>query len=371
MSKTLTATAIFIGTIVGAGFLGIPYVLSKSGFLLGFIQMILVGSLILLTMLYFGETALRTHGNHQLTGYAEKYLGKKGKFVMLLALISGIYAALTAYLVAQGASWSAILFQDSSASLICGIAVWGIMAAITYFDVQALKKGETIGVILILVMMISITLISINKIDISNLQTINFNEFFTPFGVILFAFLGYSALPEVVRLLGKEKKSLKPALIWSHLLVFILYTLFAVIILGRYGLQTPEVATLSLGAPFILLGIITILTSYLALSVALIDTFKLDYGLGKHEAWVFTSVIPLALYIVLEINNKALFTTILGVGGIISGGLVMILILLMVKRAKVHGDRYPEYKIGYQKWILVLTIALLIIGTFKEIQNLL
>ena len=64
-----------IGGIVGAGVLGIPYTIAKAGFLYGFILIVVLGLVFLTINLFLGEVILRTKGNHQLTGYATKYLG--------------------------------------------------------------------------------------------------------------------------------------------------------------------------------------------------------------------------------------------------------------------------------------------------------
>ena len=92
MSRTFLASSELIGTIVGAGFLGIPYVVSKSGFTLGLIHMMIIGIVITLTMLYLGEIIQRTRSSHQLPGYAERYLGKEGKRLMSFSVSFGIFS---------------------------------------------------------------------------------------------------------------------------------------------------------------------------------------------------------------------------------------------------------------------------------------
>src|SRR3989338_7563578 len=99
-SKFFPGLAILVGTTIGAGFLGIPYVVSKSGFFPGLAYLIFVFSFILLVKLYLGEISFRTKGNHQLTGYAERYIGKWGKILMFLSMFFVIFGALFAYLVA-------------------------------------------------------------------------------------------------------------------------------------------------------------------------------------------------------------------------------------------------------------------------------
>ena len=84
--STFRATALLCGTIIGAGVLGIPYVISKVGFIPGFFIILLIGLAMLMLNLLLGEVILRTPGNHQLPGYAERYLGKTGKKLMMFSI---------------------------------------------------------------------------------------------------------------------------------------------------------------------------------------------------------------------------------------------------------------------------------------------
>ena len=79
VKKAILAASTLIGTIIGAGIFGIPYVVVKSGFPIGLTHILIIAILTIITMLYLGEIALRTKENCHLAGYAEKYLGKKGK----------------------------------------------------------------------------------------------------------------------------------------------------------------------------------------------------------------------------------------------------------------------------------------------------
>ena len=84
------AVATLVGTIIGAGVLAIPYSMKKAGFLTGLLILVVLSIAVLFLFLFVGEIVLRTKGNHQLTGYAEKYLGKTGKALMLFAVIFAI-----------------------------------------------------------------------------------------------------------------------------------------------------------------------------------------------------------------------------------------------------------------------------------------
>ena len=369
MSKTFIATSAIVGTIIGAGFLGIPYVVMKSGFTFGLFYLIFLAIILCITMLYLGEVVLRTNTNHQLSGYAEKYLGKKGKILMFLSLIFGIYAAILAYLIAEGKSLSFLFYGNTDHQLLLGIAFWLILSLIVYFGINALEEADTVGLILLFVLIISISVLMWNKIDTNNLSYLNFKNFFTPFGVILFAYLGFSVIPEVQRIIGKDKNLMKKSIITAHIIAFAVYTIFTLVVLGSLGFKTPEISTLALGKPFVLLGMITMFTSYLTLSIALMDNFRFDFKISKIKSWLYTILVPLSLFIILELANKAEFTKVLSVGGVLSGGLAAILILFMAKNAKKFGDRTPEYEIPYSKILTWLLVIIFVLAAIFEIIN--
>ena len=77
--RFFSAVSILVGTCIGAGVLGIPYVAAQVGFFVALAYIMLIGLLVFTINLYFGEVILRTKGDHQIAGYAGKYLGRKGK----------------------------------------------------------------------------------------------------------------------------------------------------------------------------------------------------------------------------------------------------------------------------------------------------
>ncbi|MFH1425324.1 MAG: aromatic amino acid transport family protein [archaeon] len=369
MAKTFTAVSILIGTTIGAGILGLPYVIMRSGFLIGFLNLILIAVIILIITLYLGEIGLRTKNNRQLTGYAELYLGKKGKFLMLLAFAFGIYSSLIAYLIGEGESLSFLIFNTGQYSLHLGIAFWLLLSITSCFGMKALKEGEKFGTAIIFILIILITILFWNKIDISNLTYNNPSLFYLPFGVTLFAFLGFAAIPEVEEILTKDKHLTKKTIYISTLTTLLIYTIFTAVVLGSQGTSTPNIATIALGKIFIILGILTMYTSYLALTTALVNSLHYDFKKSKTKAWLYTISLPLIIYIILNIFNASSFTKVIGIGGVISGSLTGILILLMIKKAKLNGKREPEYSIPHSNLLTWLIILILTIGTVLELVN--
>lgn len=363
----LTGISILIGTAIGAGVLGIPYAVAKSGFIVGLIQIILIGSIILLANLYLGEICLRTKGNHQLGGYAKKYLGKTGNLFMSFSLVFGVYSAIIAYLVGIGESFSFLFFESIKYSALIGIIFGIFMSYLLWRGLKALKSFEKFGVGAIFALFFLIVIFFTKDISLSNLTALNTNFLFLPFGVILFALLSFSAIPEINFTLKKDKKIMKNILVIGTLITIIFYVLFTLIVVGFKGGETPEIATIALGPIFILLGIFTMFTSYLALGNALQDHFIYDSKYSKFKAWILSALAPILIYLFIKNFNYFTFTKILSIGGVISGGLMTILILLIIKKAKNRKERKPEYSIKVNWFIIAILSLIFLLGMVNEI----
>ncbi len=359
--------SILIGTAIGVGILGIPYVVAKSGFLAGLGHIIFLGAIILLANLCLGEIMLRTKGKHQLGGYAEKYLGKTGSFFMSFAFIFGIYSAILAYLVGISESFSFLFFGNFNYSILIGIFFGIFMSYLLFRGLRALKSFEKFGVSAIFILFILIVIFFTKKISFENLSSINSNLLFLPFGVVLFALLSFSAIPEINLILKKDKKLMKKILVAGTLITTLFYILFTLLVVGFKGAETPEIATIALGPIFIVLGIFTMFTSYLALGNALQDSFIYDFKYKKIKAWFLSALIPIFIFLLIKIFKYFTFIKILSIGGVVSGGLMAILILLMTKKAKLLGDRKPEFSIKISWFVIALLSLVFILGIVREI----
>lgn len=359
-SKFFPALAVLVGTTIGAGFLGTPYVTSKSGFLPGLAYLIFVAVFILFIKLYLGEIILRTKGNHQLAGYAERYLGKPGKYLMFFAMFFGIYSALIAYLIGEGSSLSYIILGDTKYSIYFSLLFWLVMSCLTYIGLKALKKYEKIAMFVVLGFILLIFVWFFSGIRVENLSYINSGNIFMPFGVILFSFLAFSAMPEVERILLGQEKLMKKVIFIGVMIPFFVYLIFLVVVVGNFGSQVKEIATLSLGRFFSLLAVLTMFTAFFAQSIAIRDMFRFDFKLGRFKGWLISCFFPLILFLIIYFLKLASFVTLLSVAGVVSGGLTGILILIMNKKAKIKGNRKPEYSLSLS-WITISILSLIFI----------
>ncbi|OGJ19830.1 hypothetical protein A3K73_05860 [Candidatus Pacearchaeota archaeon RBG_13_36_9] len=365
--KLFAGIATMTGMIIGAGFLGMPYVVAKSGFLIGLIQILLIGFIVLVMKLYLGEVLLRTEKTHQLPGLAKIYLGDWGGRVMFCSMLFGIYLSSIAYLLGEGESLSYLFFGNYGYVLYFALGFWALVSFFVYHGIRALKKGESVGLILVLAITFLIVILFAGKIEASNLAYSNFNNAFIPVGVIIFAFLGFSAVPEALRVLRRNEKLMKKAIIIAVSVPIILYAVFTLIVVGVRGINTPEIATIGLGRPFILLGILTIFTAYFGLTMALRDIYRFDLKYSKFKAWLLACFVPFLIFLVVYSFNLAGFVGIIGFTGAIFGTIDGVMVLLMVRRARKLGKRKPEYVIKLPTWIIWILMAFLVVGLVLEL----
>jgi len=364
----ISAISIIAGTCIGAGFLGIPYVTAKAGLLTTLIYILVFSIIILLVNLYLGEIILRTKTNHQLAGYAEKYLGKRGKWIMLYSTKFAIFAAIVAYTIGVGESISMLLFGNINFFIIIGLFFGLFMSMIIWRRMHSLKIFEKAGVSISLALLLSIGIIFFNKINLVNLTYTNLNHILLPFGVILFSMMSFVAIPEAKMALNKNKQLLKKAIIIGTLLPALFYIIFTIIVVGFKGPQTPEIATFALGGIFILMGIITMFTSYLALGTALEQTYIFDFKNSKKRAWFKASIIPIAIFLIVQIFKDFFsFIRVISIGGVVSGGLVAILVLIIHKRATKLGDRKPEFSLPISNILIIILSIIFASGIILEL----
>ena len=365
------AIATLVGTTIGAGVLGLPYVIAQAGIHIGIAAIIIIGVAIIMVNLYIGEIALRTKGNHQLTGYAQLYLGTNGKRLMTLTMMFLIYGAMTAYTIGVGEALTSVFPQVSSFAF--SLLFFAAGAAVVYVGLKAVQESEFLLSALIIVILGLIAVISFysEHFVVANLTFLDLSKFAVPYGVILFAFLGSFAIPEMNEELGKKKKLLKKAIIIGGIVPIIGYALFVAAVVGVTGTDTSQIATIQLGEVLgqkmivfaNLFAVFAMTTSFLALGLALKEMYNYDYKLHKNLAWLLTCSVPIAAFV---LGFKE-FIILIGAVGAIAGGAIGVMTVLMHARAKKLGKRKPEFSIAEHRILSLLLIAMFVGGTLYQI----
>lgn len=359
-----SAVSVLVGSVVGVGIFGIPFVFAKAGFLTGFLFLAGLTVFILILNLAYGEIILRTDKSHQLVGYAQTYLGVFGKRLAFFAFILSAYAALLAYIIVGGEFLSNLFawqFALSPAALF-----WLFFLATLAIIAGGLKTISLID--LLMLGLYAFGAIFLFGWSLPHWQLGNFTLFhppfwFLPYGVLLFALTGSSIVLQREVLEGREHQ-LKKAIIWGTLVPSVIYLLFALAVVGVSGRATSPEAFSGLlpwlGGKVVwfgsLFGFLAIFTSFINLGGVIRESFQYDFHFKKWGALALT-ILPPWLMFVLGVKN---FINVINLAGAVGVGLQSILFILIYGRVKQLGHRLPEYSLHLPKivWYVMMGLAL-------------
>lgn len=365
----LEAIALLVGTIVGAGFLGIPYVVSKIGYPLGVLLIVGIGSLITLQFLMIAEITLRTRKKHQIGGYIERYLGPAWRKVAYLVVILESYGALLAYIVGAGQVLGSLFGQPE---LILRYVFFAAVATAAYFGLRLIERLDLVLTLLVVTAVVLICFFSWSALRVEHLATTSARGLLQAYGVILFSFLGATAVPEAREALVGQERRFPYAIVMACLIPIALYSVFTAAVLGVTGAETSEIATVGLGqrlGPVVLvtgnlLALLTMTTAFFGLSLAIIETYSYDLKFSRNQAWLLTMLVPF----ILSLGFYS-FIKILLVVGALFGGLLGIILVATSLRAEHLGDRQPEFVLPHKRVIGAILCAVFILGIVYSIWN--
>jgi amino acid permease len=363
MDKLYKAIFTFVGTIVGAGVLGLPRAILESGFFLGLINMLLIGGVMLLISLMVGEVSLRTKDRHQIPGLVGKYVGKKTEYLVTILSIVAIYGALTAYIVGSGSLISNLL----NVNIIVAELIYFIpLSIVLFFGLKGVENSESILAFFLIFSAIILSSGALFYLDTSNISTITPSNFFTPVGVIVFALSGMFAIPQMKEVLWLEKNKLKKSILIGFTIPLILYIFFTFSFIGACGdklyNEDKEIATVCVESNFLftffgyLFAFLAMSTCFIALGNSLRETYLEDYKINKSLAFVLTIIPPLIVSFLGVVSFVELLS--------LTGGLflipLMIVLVYMYYKTRRLGERRPEYELKIPNWIIWLLVIFLI-----------
>ncbi|MFP4117293.1 MAG: aromatic amino acid transport family protein [Candidatus Woesearchaeota archaeon] len=363
-----------VGSIIGAGILGVPYLMAEAGFLTGLLVIILIVAFFMYTYLNLGEIILRYEGEHQLPGLVGMYLGSNGKSIMFIAMLLAAYGSLISYYIASG---DAVISLLSHIFELQGIFADPLLYSSIFFILMSLMILKGLNIIedfeLVITAFIILTIVfifglSFRSIDSSNLGQFSLTTLHIPYGGVFFALMGFNAIPEAIRMLHKRVKYAPLVLILGVLVPAILYIIFSIAIVGVMGPDTQELGILgmedALGPIAIIAGNIFILfsvtTSFLAMGFAQKNVFSLDYNMPKTFSWFLACGIPFLIF--LSIRNFAGFVDVMSVTGSLFGGVLVGMILIISYMSKNKSRKDAPFTIPMNLPVLICLLTLLFLG---------
>jgi len=206
--KFLKALAVFLGTVIGVGIFGLPFVASKAGFFIVLFYFLFMALIAASISLIYGQVILGSEKINRLPGYVGEYLGEKWKKITFLIIAVGLMGALLAYLIIGGQFLSSLLSSYFGGGPILYTLLFFILGA--YLVFRGIKSISGVELFLLFFLFVILILFSIKVfpfIDIDNFKGFDLKYIAFPYGIILFSLWGSAVIPEIKEMVKGSKKN--------------------------------------------------------------------------------------------------------------------------------------------------------------------
>ena len=337
VEKTITpkeGLAILIGTQIGAGVLGLPYVASKVGLVPAFGILVAVMLLMLSTALIILKLSAEMRGA-QMSTIARKTLGRIGGWIMYLSIVVMSFGALLAYISGMGSVFASLFGIDDT---IGTLIFWIVASLIIYLGLEASGKTELIMNYVMLILFISIASMLLPHAKLDNGLYVELGGILSMTGVAIFSMGCHTVIPDIYKGIGDYDKT-RNIVIGAFLIPTIIYTVFMIVFLLVFGRDTPQIATQGLEIIYGMLGniignvvpLIAIATSYIGVGLAQQNNSREFLRLSKPVAWTLTSIPPIAVYL-LGIKNFADVLAFAGATGDLLAFMILPILIILVRK---------------------------------------
>lgn len=368
IKKYLLPIGIMAGAVIGAGIFSLPYVFVRVGVLNGFIFLI-IGTLIMtLGHLFYGDLVLGTKGKHNFVGLSQIYFGKLGGFLGILISILQMILVLLIYLVLSQSFTKLIFNQATITQLLVFWAVGSSAIFLTLKRLAAVEFAIVVGVITIIVIVFLFSAPKLSSIEL-NSAPLYFGNFLIALAPILFALGGRASIVETVRY-AKFPKNIKWSIISGTAIPALVYGLFAlaVVVLSPQVSEdsvTGLIGYLPSGLLALLggLGLLSILSAYIAIGFDVNDVLKTDLRWPFFGRFLLIVLTPLGLYL----GGLQNFFGLVSFTGGVFGALTYIFIAVMWLKFNKLRKGKPLLLKRVPAGLIILLIALFIMVAMNQV----
>lgn len=378
--KIIFAISTLVGTIVGVGMFGLPYVAAQVGFWPMIIYLCGGAVIVIAISLIYGAVIIGSDGKKRLPGYVKEYFGEKWSIISLINFLFGLYGSQLAYIIIGGKFLQGLIFPFFSISQFAATMIFFIIgSALIYKGIKSVAETEFFMLIFLVLIICIFFFISFGKINTANFSGYDINKMFLPYGIVFFSLMGLSILPEIKEIFlqsgrknnysEKGKKNFKKTIIYSVLISLVIYIIFVAVILGVSGKNTSQEAfsglknvlsnrIIYLGYIF---GFLAVFTSFLSVGLTIEKSFIYDYGLKHNKAFILASIVPLALFLAGFKN----FLYIISILGTITFGIDGFFLFVLYFKVKKMGRIKDLIITNYTAWLLII---MFLVGIFLALK---
>jgi len=369
------AVMLVVGATIGSGVLGLAYASRKAGWPVLLTWLLAAGFLSVASMLYVAETALRTRRPLQLSGLAEKYVGKAGSWLIFFSVGATSFCSLIAYITGCGKILSTFLgLPLEEASLLFSIGA----TAVVWLGLKvtgAAEKFLGMGMILMLVLLVGASFLRA-RVPLDEILYAHWSWGIPVFNIAVFCYAVQYIVPELARGFRDRPEKLVPAILGGTGISFLILALVPLaVFLMLPGKEITEVASLSWGRAlenplFYLLvnffAFCAMLTSFWAIAESFLTNcierlgFRSERDIRSRALCLAFIVIP---PIFLASSGLVGFVSAIFSAGTFGGIIMSVLPVFMLRSARKKGDQEPCWQCGWlaarpiQELVLVVFLA--------------
>lgn len=233
--QSLTIAAIVAAATIGSGVFAIPYVIQASGWLLALGYFVALVAVVSAAHVIYLRTLGVVDEKERLLGLARRYFGGFGFWTGFLAIVIGLLLGFVAYLV-LGTQFLVILVPGIPQWLALAL-FWFLLACLIWGSEGAIAWLEVAGIALISCAIAFIFASGHPGAAFANMPLVVSQNFFLPFGAVLFALAGWTSVEQIYEF--ARPKKMTASVFWFFVagtaLAGLLYWLFALGVIGGGG----------------------------------------------------------------------------------------------------------------------------------------
>ncbi|MEK7137871.1 MAG: aromatic amino acid transport family protein [Patescibacteria group bacterium] len=202
ISNSLKSIGLVVSATVGAGIFALPYVFYRVGWATSFFYLIGLSFLVASAHFIYWRVLKKLETKERLLGLVRRYLGRGSFELAFFAIIGGLILSLVAYLI-LGSHFLSLVFP--SLGMWTGVIIFWVLSSLPLFlNPRRFVTAELLGGVAV-IGLVAFIFSSAWPIDGAlSLKAFDYKNLILPFGVILFALAGWTAVEPIFE---SEKKS--------------------------------------------------------------------------------------------------------------------------------------------------------------------
>jgi amino acid permease len=295
------AAGIVVAATLGAGIFSLPYVFREAGWLIGLTYLAVLAPAIIFAHVLYYRAIERTEEKNRLLGLVRKNFGKFYFGLALISIIGGLLLGLLGELILGGKFIALIL---PSVGVWSVLIFWLLGSLPMLFGTKRFAAVEVSGAITVLLLAALMFITSGAKGGLFAGQTIQVKNIFLPFGAVLFALAGWTAVEPVFDFVKRKAVTVRPTAIFAAAtaITAIIYLLFVLGVFGSGGSIAPDTISGILGWAawrkilLFALGILALLGIYRPVVLEVKNSLVSDLRLSGFWGYLVALGVPLTLY---------------------------------------------------------------------------